>query len=405
MSSSHAPTAQIEALDAFAQATATGTAYAQLLAAREVDAATCCLSDHGLSYRRRALLFEAQTLLAMTDMRFSDAIEFSQESAGSWRGAGKHANELAMQMAEVTAKIGEVHRDTIAVVPLTAKLEHLLAALVSAEPTRRQLVEGTLECGFANLAVDRLTTAGDLFARALQVSGDDIERTRAIGASALCELQAGNERAARALATKAIALARSIDDDLQLATLLRFMAGIHAAADEPTEALEVAEESADLAEKLGEVQYASTLRLRGMLRVANTRTLEGCADMERAIVLLRNSAWTHTIPAEVLTLAQTLVGIGEHAKAEHVLREHAPFLDKTAGDERAEIDVLRYSVAIRGGDHARAGAYAENVGGLLAAAHHKDAATMYDAAADAWTIAKEPTHARRCREAGDRLRT
>lgn len=405
MHTPHAPAEQIEALDAFAEATATGTAYAQLRAAREVDAATCCVLDHGLSHRRRALLFEAQTLLAMTDMRFTDAIEFAHESAEAWRAADRHADELAMRMTEVTARIGAAYKDTIAVVPLAAKLEHLLSALEAADPTRRRLVEGILETGFANLTVDRLVPANELFNRALTLSRDDVERTRALGALALCTLQAGNEKHARTLTDEAIALARSTGDDAQLATLLRFVAGIQGASDEVTEALEIAEEAADLAEGLGDVQLASTLRLRGMLRVAGGRHLLGCADMERSIVLLRNSAWQHTIAAEVLTLGQTLVGIGEHARAEQVLRAHAPFLEKTTGDERAEVDILRYSLAVRGGDHARAAAYAESVAGLLAEAHHKDAATMYDAAADAWTVAQESTHARRCREAADKLRT
>ena len=404
MSSSHRSAKQIEALDAFAEASASGTAYAQLRAAREADRASRSGLGDGLSDRQRALLFEAQTLLAMTDMRFGDAEHLAKEAAESWRGAEQHPDELAMRMAAVTARIGAAYRDTIAVLPLAVKLDHLLTALAAAAPTRRRLVEGTVQTGLAHLAVDRVPAARELFARARSLAGDDVELARALAVTALCELQAGNEKGARAAAAQAIALARSTGDHVQLAVLLRFMAGVHGGVQELTEALEMAEEAADIAERVGDVLYASTLRLRGMLRVTSGRVLEGCADLERSIGLLSAGAWTYTIPVEVLTLAQTLVGIGEHARAERLLAEHAEHLASTTGDERAEVDLLRYGVTIRAGDHARAGAYAENVGRLLAAAHHKDAATLYDAAADAWTIAQEPAHARRCRAAADLLR-
>lgn len=400
----HGSTRQLAALESFASATAAGTAYAQLCAAREVDATAAAAGEVALDPRQRALVFEAQTLLALTDMRFATAVRTAQTAAESWRGAGVQANELAMHMAKVTAQIGQVHKDTLSAVPLATKLDHLLTALGAAEPTRRQLVEGHLEAGFAGLAVDRLPAARALFARAATLAGDDIERGRALGASALCELQSGNERRARAQTADAIALARSTGDRAQLATLLVFLAGIRGTAGETAEALETAEEAADVAEALGEVQYASALRLRGMLRVSSGRALPGCVDLERSIALLRDSAWQHTVATEVLALAQTLVGNGEHARAEQVLSEHAGFLDETTGDQRAEIDVLRYSVAVRGGRHAHAAAYAENVADLLAAAHHKDAFIMFEAAADAWTLAQEPAHARRCRDAAHRLR-
>lgn len=404
MTHSHSLSHQIAALEKFGAAIASGTSLAQLRAAQLVDAASCCILEEGLTLRQRALMFEAHTLLAMTDMRFSDAIQFSTDAAEAWRGFDAHANELAMRMAMVTAQIGETHPDTLAIVPLAAKLDHLLTALEAAEPTRRQLVESVLTTGFANLAIDRLEVARAIFERAHQLADDDIERGKAIGARALCAQQAGHDSSARELAAEAIAHARSTGDDVQLATMLRFLAGVHGMANETPEALEVAEEAADLADGLGDVLYASTLRLRGMLRMATGAILVGCADLERSIVLQRHGAWTHTLASEVQLLAKTLIGVGEHAKAERVLRENEPFLERTMGEERAEIDVLRYSVALRNGNHRLAGSYAETVGGILAEAHHKDAAAMFEAAADSFTVAQAPEDARRCRERAATLR-
>ncbi|WP_153504476.1 hypothetical protein [Cumulibacter manganitolerans] len=351
-----------------------------------------------------ASLVEARAVVAMIEMRFSAAARLAAAAADAWRDAGEHAREIGLRMARLTAQIAEEH-DAFAVLPMAEKTEHFLTALRAAEPGRRRLVDGLLTTGFAVLRIERFDQARRYFAEALSLASDDGERARALGARAIAELQAGNERRGVRLAEQAAALARSVRDELQLATMLRVLTAVRGAdGDRLTEALELAEEAADLAEPLSDVLLASILEVRGRLRVAAGRVDSGITDLQRAIRLQGDSAWQQSLAAEAGALARVLLDVGRVHDAQQVLDRYRAALDDTVDDARIEIDQLRYAVALRGGDHRRAAAYAESVATRMAAAHHKDAAAGYEAAADSWSVAGDEPRARLMRDEAARHR-
>lgn len=406
MSRSTAPERQLAAIEKFGIALQTGTSFQQLKAAREIDETTCCIIDTGLGARQAALLFEAHAFLATLDMRTSDAEELATQAADRWRDAGEHADELALRMGVVNAQIGELRDATLEVVPLVEKLEHLLTALGAAEPPRRRLIAGMLATGFGQLRIGRYDAARTHFSRAQAICEDDSERARALGASALCELQSGNEQRAIELAERSASLARSTYDRLQLAIMLRMLTGIYGEKpDELTRALELAEETVDAAEELGDVTLAPGVRLRGLLRVAAGQHAEAVVDLERSIRLLRGSAWQHTLPQEVLTLAQVSLASDGPPAAWRVVKEYAVLLDRADGDQRIEIDLFRYAAATAVSQPAAAARFAESTARLMAESHHKDAADIYERAAGAYLQAGDEVGELRCQTLARQVRS
>lgn len=389
-----------ELVAAYADATERGTCYDQLLTARELAAydgspETSC---------ERALLHESRLTLASSELRFDTAGHEARLSADAWGEAGEHANELVMRMAQVNAQICELDEATLEIVPLVEKLGHLLTAVRAAGPSPRRLVDALLTAGFSAVRIERLDDARRHFAEAMRVSADDVDRVRALSATALCERTAGNESLARTQITEAAALAREAGDVLALATALRMLTGMLGADPKHArEALALAEETVELSVDLGDVFFASTLRLRGLLRLLGGQAAAGREDLERSILLLRDSAWQHTLPAEVLTLAEQYFGVNERLEAVRVLREYGDLLDRATGDERIAVDVFRYVVAVTQQDFAGAAGYAGSAARLMEQAHHKDTAQLYEAAADAWQAAGDGEQSAQARAAVRRV--
>ena len=371
-------------LTAYAEAKDTGTSYAQFQTAKVVAALADDLVHDPAD---RALLSDARAALASSDAKFGDAERLAQASADAWQDAGDHAEELAMRIVSLKARIDQRDHDVLEILPLADRLEHLTTALRATNPHPRRLVGASLTSGFARLAAAHLDAADEHFADAAKYAVDDVDRAAATGAKALCAAHRGDSDRARKLAEASLALARSSRDDMQIAMMLRFLIGLHSEPEQLSLALTYAEEATSLAGDLGDVFAASCLRLQGLLRVAAGQVREGCLDLERALNLMRTTAYDDTISQEVSGLLQTLVGCGRHDDAARVAREHADVLDALEGDERAEIDIVRYTMAVRDDDFASAARFAQSAADLMGAAHHKDAAAIYDAAADAWTLA------------------
>lgn len=387
---------------AYGVAIETGHLLERLRAARAVQDAEG--DADALAPKERALLQDAFAHLSANDMRFEDAAALSGRAAESWRAAGEHAHELSSRMDVVSAQISALDSDAIAIAPLADKQDHLLTALRAAAPSPRRLLDAILASGYAALRVHRFDRAREHFAEAQSRARDDADRARVLGASALCELDAGDGDTARVKAAESIRLARSSGDSMQLATMLRFVTGIQGERpDELPSALQAAQEAAELAAELGDVFLASTLRLRGLLRITADDGKGGAEDLERSIRLLRESAWQATLPAEVLTLGQVMIGTGAPDDAARIVREHEDLLARAEGDQRIEVDLLRYQVAVHCSDLRSAATHAESAAERMTDAHHKAASTVWEAAASAWEAAGEAGRARAALERSRRL--
>lgn len=387
------------ALDSFETAIEAGTLIGQLRSAREVTEQAVVRADVELTDRHRALLHEATAHVSSQEMRFADAVDHFRLASEAWRAHGDHANELAARMSTVTAEISALGSDTIAIAPLAQKQEHLLTALRAAQPTPRRLLNGILAAGYAALQVHRFDQAREYFAEAETRAQDDGERARVLGASALCELDAGHGDVAHAKVAESIRLARSNEDTMQLAVMLRFLTGMYGAEpDGLPRALAAAEEAVEAGDELGAVFLASILRLRGLLRIASGDGSSGAADLEKSIRSLRDSPWQHTLPSEVLTLGQVLLSQGAHDEAVRVVQEHGSLLRDTTGDEQIEAHLLQYQVSVHSKDLLSAGRHAQTAAELMSAAHHKAAASVWDVAAAAWRAAGDDERAQRAAE-------